>query len=67
MKHKLTLADVRDDLRGRGIAMSIRAIANEIEAGRMPGTVVNTGRTGRRTFLIYRADYEPWAIKHTGG
>lgn len=59
---RMTIKEVADDMRSRGMGMAYKTITDNIANGTFPfGTVINTGETGRRTFLILRRDYEAWA------
>lgn len=61
---RMTIKEVADDMRARGMGMTYKTITDNIASGVFPfGTVLNTGETGRRTFLILRRDYEAWADK----
>lgn len=62
---RMTINEVMNDMRRRGMGMTQRTIGDNIEAGVFPfGRVLTTGETGRRTFLILRRDYEAWADKY---
>lgn len=62
---RMTIKEVADDMRRRGMGMAYKTIAANIENGTFPfGTVVSTGETGRRTFVILRRNYEDWADKY---
>ena len=64
---RMTIKEVADDMRRRGMGMAYKTITANIENGIFPfGTVLNTGETGRRTFLILRRDYEAWADRCLG-
>lgn len=58
---RMTLEAVRTELGKHGMHMGNKAIAECIEQGIFPfGTVISTGKTGRRTFIIMKADFEKW-------
>lgn len=62
---RMTIKEVADDMRSRGMGLAYQTITDNIANGTFPfGTVLNTGKTGRRTFLILRRDYEAWAEKY---
>lgn len=61
----MTIKEVADDLRSRGMGMAYKTITTNIENGTFPfGRILNTGETGRRTFMILRRDYEAWADEY---
>ena len=65
---RMTLKDVVDDMRKRGCRLAPTTIADRIEDGTFRfGKIVGTGHTGRRTFMIFRKDYETWADQYLGG
>jgi hypothetical protein len=65
---RMTLKDVADDMRSRGCGLALHTIADRIEDGTFPfGKITSTGNSGRRTFLIFRKDYESWAAEYLGG
>ena len=67
-KAMMTLKDVADDMRSRGCSLALRTIADRIEDGTFPfGKITSTGNSGRRTFIIFRKDYESWADEYLGG
>lgn len=58
---RMTLEAVRAELGKHGMHMGNKAIAECIERGIFPfGTVISTGKTGRRTFIIMKADFDKW-------
>ena len=65
--NRMTLDDVLDDMRSRGVRMQKSALGNLIENKTIPiGTVwrnkkPNGKESSRRTFLIFRTDYLRWA------
>lgn len=64
---RMTIKEVADDMRRRGMGMAYKTIGDGIASGKLPfGTIINTGETGRRTFLILRRDYEVWADRYMG-
>ena len=57
----MTLAQVYHELRAAGIKSSPQRIADGIANGALPfGEVSFVGDTGRRSFLIWRVDFEAW-------
>lgn len=57
----MTVVQVYQELRALGIRSSPQRIAAGIESGAYPfGEVLSTGETGRRSFLIWRVDFERW-------
>ena len=57
----MTLAQVYNELRAAGIRSSPKRIAAGIESGALPfGEVSFVGDSGRRSFLIWRVDFEAW-------
>ena len=57
----MTLAQVYQELRAAGIKSSPQRIATGITSGTLPfGEVSCVGDSGRRTFLIWRVDFEAW-------
>ena len=57
----MTLAQVYHELRAAGIKSSPQRIAAGITNGTLPfGEVISVGDSGRRTFLIWRVDFEAW-------
>lgn len=59
---RMTITDVMKDMRSRGMPMTFNTIANCIKTGVFPfGHILNTGSSGRTTYLIFRKDYEAWA------
>lgn len=62
---RMTLNDVMVDMRKRGLTMTVKSISDCLKSGVFPfGHVINTGSTGRTTFLILRKDYEAWADEY---
>lgn len=67
MKPRMTLNEVLAQMRKRGMAMGQETLSNGIADGTFPfGKVVSIGKTGRRNFLILRADFERWAKTYLG-
>lgn len=65
MKPTMTLEDIVQDMRSRGMPMGKLKLSKLIKDGTFPfGKVVNVGDTGRVTFLIFRVNYEEWASKY---
>ena len=57
----MTLADVVNDLRSRGVKTKAQTISAGIASGAFPfGTILSVGETGRRHILIFRSDYIKW-------
>lgn len=60
-KLTMTLMDVYYAMREAGIPNTPVRISAGIASGAYPfGRVINTGETGRRTFEIFRVDFEAW-------
>lgn len=60
-KPLMTLADVVKDLQSVGVKINTNSLSEGIASGHYPfGTVLRVGDTGRRSFLIFRTDYERW-------
>lgn len=60
-KPTMTIAQVYQELRAAGIKSSPQRISAGIESGSFPfGEVSAVGDSGRRTFLIWRVDFENW-------
>ena len=65
--NRMTLDDVLDDMRSRGVRMQKGALGDLIENRTIPiGTVwrnikPNGKESSRRNFLIFRTDYLRWA------
>ena len=68
MSPKMTLANVCDDMRRRGMSISHKSLSNGIVSGLFPfgKLVCESEATGRRTFLILRKDYTRWADENLG-
>ena len=55
-------------MRARGLNIGQATLADMMEAGKLPfGRLIGYGPSGRRSFLIFRADFEEWAEKYLGG
>lgn len=66
MKPTMSLKDCTAAMRRCGIRCSPLRIAEAIELGIYPfGRVVSVGDTGRRTFEIWRVDFEKWLKERT--
>lgn len=66
-KARMTLLDVCEDLRRRGMGITQKTVSDCIESGVFPfGRVLSVSSGGRRTFLIMRKDYEAWADASVG-
>ena len=60
-KLTMTILDVYHAMREAGISTSPTTISAGITSGAYPfGRVVSTGETGRKTFEIFRVDFEKW-------
>ena len=58
---RMTLEDVVQELRRHGISMSKKTLADGTSQRVFPfGQEIRTGKTGRRTFIIMKADFEKW-------
>lgn len=65
---RMTLKEVLDDMRNRGMGINTVTFNKYLDRGFFPFIeIVNVGETGRRTFLIFRSEYEAWANKFFGG
>lgn len=68
LKPRMTLDDVLADMRARGLPMGKKTLCECLKKGMYPwATVINTGPTGRNSYLILRRDYEAWAEVYLGG
>lgn len=68
MKLRMTLEDVAQEMRRMGCPIGKIALADGMISGVFPfGKVLSIGPTGRRSFLILRADFNTWAEKNLGG
>lgn len=68
MKPRMTVNDVLQEMRQRGMSIGQETLANGIADGTFPfGKVMGIGKAGRRNFLILRADFEKWADVYLGG
>lgn len=57
----MTLNEVANAFRAVGIPMHVKRLADGIADGTYPfGRVVQTSATGRRTFEIFRVDFQNW-------
>lgn len=67
-KPRMTIAEVCDDMRSRGMSLGHKTLSNGIVSGLFPfGTLIGeSAATGRRTFMILRRDYEKWANENLG-
>jgi hypothetical protein len=58
---RMTMIEVMNDMRDCGFHISQKTLSDGMVAGVFPfGTLLSTGKTGRRTFMILRRDYEIW-------
>lgn len=65
---RMTLEDVLEDMRSKNMKMDKRTLSHCLREGIFPfATILNTGPTGRTSFLIMRKDYEAWANEYLGG
>lgn len=61
LKLTMTVKDVYYAMREAGIRSSPQRVAAGIVSGAYPfGTVISTGESGRKTYLIYRVDFLNW-------
>ena len=68
MKPRMTLEDAAAEFRAAGCSIGKKALADGIEKGIFPfGSILNTGKTGRRHILILTADFRKWAKENLGG
>lgn len=64
----MTLQEVLDDMKNRGMGMSRTKFGKLLDRGMFPFVeIVNVGETGRRTFFVIRYKYETWANDFFGG
>ena len=64
---KMTLLDVCKDMRSRGFKIKESTLSDCLATGVFPfGTLINTGKSGRRTYMILRHNYESWAEENIG-
>lgn len=62
---RMTTKELMEDMRGRGLPMTLATISECLKSGIFPfGHVLNEGTSGRTTFLILRKDYERWAEEY---
>lgn len=67
-KPKMTLQDVFDDMKKRGFLLNYRSFQSGLEQGMFPFVrILGVGPSGRRTYMIFRKDYEIWADEYLGG
>ena len=60
-KPKMTINEVLEDMRNHGYSITGKTLSDGIASGAFPfGTHISTGKTGRRTFVILRKNYEAW-------
>jgi hypothetical protein len=68
LSNRMTMIAVMADMRACGYPISQKTLSDGMAEGVFPfGTLLSTGTTGRRTFMILRKDYENWKIKNLGG
>ena len=64
---RMTLHDVCVDMRSRGFPIKENTLSDAIAAGAFPfATLIGTGKTGRRSYMILRTNYEAWANENLG-
>ncbi len=64
---RMTLAQVMQDMRRRGLPISQNSLSTGIQNGTFPfAKVVSVGETGRRTFFILSTNYHAWAAENLG-
>lgn len=62
---RMTLDDVIDDMRSRGMPMNKANLSHCLKEGIFPfAHVIGYSPTGRANFLIMRRDYEVWADEY---
>ena len=67
MKPRMTVNDVLQEMRQRGMSIGQGTLSDGIADGTFPfGKVMGIGKAGRRNFLILRADFEKWAAAYLG-
>ena len=61
-KPQMTIAEVLSEIRATGVHITQRELSDGIAYGTYPfGEVLWEGPTGRRTFRIWRKNFEAWA------
>lgn len=61
----MTLDDVLDDMRSKGMPMSKKTLCECLRQGVFPfAHTIGTGPNGRNNYLIMRRDYEKWAEEY---
>lgn len=64
-KPRMTLDDVLEDMRSRGLPMGKKTLYECLKRGMYSwATLISTGPTGRNSYLIMRRDYEKWAEEY---
>lgn len=62
---RMTLDDVIEDMRSRGMPMNKANLSHCLQEGIFPfAHILSVGPTGRVTFLIMRKDYDDWAEEY---
>ena len=65
---RMTLDDVLNDMRSKGMPMSKKTLCDCLRQGVFPfAHTISTGTNGRNNYLIMRRDYEIWANEYLGG
>lgn len=65
---RMTMTEVMKDMKRRGLPLTSKTLSNCLKNGYFPfARILNTGSSGRTTFLIFRKDYESWADENLGG
>ena len=65
---RMTLDDVLNDMRSKGMPMSKKSLCECLKQGVFPWAhTIGTGPNGRNNYLIMRRDYEAWASEYLGG
>ena len=68
MSLTVTATEAVHILRAHGMRIGVKSLIAGIEAGRYGfGTVINVGKTGRRTVEIFRGDLDKWIKERSGG
>lgn len=67
MKPRMSINEVCDDMRHRGMSVSHKTLSDGLVSGVFPfGELLGLSPTGRRSFLILRRNYEAWANENLG-
>jgi len=66
-KPRMTIPEVCDDMRRRGMSLGHKTLSDGIVSGLFPfGQLIGLTPTGRRSFMILRKNYETWADENLG-